>query len=186
MATYLHVAPALALALVLGPQRVPWRWCLLGAFFAVLPDADALLVRLHVDTYSGPYGHRGFSHSLGMAWLAGWAGGLLARVHPEHRHRSTVLGVYLALCWASHPFLDALLDVGICNAWLWPLNTERLCFSWRPVPMQGVSLFGWKRFAMELQWLGLPLLVGTLLLWPVRRLGKKQVHGVGMAGDFKA
>lgn len=172
MATYLHVAPAVAMALVLGPQRVPWRWCVLGALFAVMPDADALLVLWRVDSYDGPYGHRGFSHSLGMALLAGLMGGLWARMHPEHRHRSTGLGVYLALCWASHPFLDSLLDVGICNAWLWPLNTERLCFSWRPVPMRGVSLFGWKRFAMELQWIGLPLMVGTLLLWLVRCLGR--------------
>jgi inner membrane protein len=170
MATYLHVAPALALALVCGPQRVPWRWGLLGAVLAVMPDADMLLVKLHLDHYGGPYGHRGFSHSLGMALVVGLAGWLLAKAHPDHRHRSGTLGAYLGLCWASHPLLDALLNVGICNAWLWPVHTERLCFAWRPVPMRGVSLFGWARLAQEALWIGLPLMACTLVLWPLRRL----------------
>lgn len=169
MATYLHVLPPLALAVVLGPKWVPWRWGLLGAVLSVLPDADMLLVHLHFDSYGGPYGHRGFSHSLGMALFVGLAGYLLAMAHPEHRPRSTRLGIYLALCWASHPLLDALLNVGICNAWLWPVNTQRLCFAWRPVPMKGVSLFGWARLLQELQWIGLPVMVCTFMMWPVRR-----------------
>ena len=64
MATYLHFAPALALAVAIGPQRIGWRLTLAGAACAVLPDADFLLYVLHIDAYGGTYGHRGFTHSL--------------------------------------------------------------------------------------------------------------------------
>ena len=34
-------------------------------------------------------------------------------------------GVFIALCTASHPLLDGLLDCGICNAWVGPLDGAR-------------------------------------------------------------
>ena len=167
MATYLHFAPALALAVAIGPQRIGWRLTLAGAACAVLPDADFLLYVLHIDAYSGTYGHRGFTHSIGFALLVGALGALLAGRHPLRSRWLTAL--YLALCTASHPLLDGLIDRGICNAWLWPLDGARHCLPWRPVPMQGVPLFGPDRLAQELLWIGVPLLLlanaGQLLRW---------------------
>jgi inner membrane protein len=167
MATYLHFAPALALAVAIGPQRIGWRLTLAGAACAVLPDADFLLYVLHIDAYSGTYGHRGFTHSIGFALLVGALGALLAGRHPP-RSRWLTAG-FLALCTASHPLLDGLIDRGICNAWLWPLDGARHCLPWRPVPMQGVPLFGPERLQQELLWIGVPLLLlanaGQLLRW---------------------
>ncbi|MGI9215852.1 MAG: metal-dependent hydrolase [Hydrogenophaga sp.] len=155
MATYLHFAPALALAVAIGPQRIGWRLTLAGAVCAVLPDADFLLYVLHIDAYSGTYGHRGFTHSIGFALLVGALGALLAGRHPVRSRWLTA--TFLALCTFSHPLLDGLIDRGICNAWFWPLDGARHCLPWRPVPLQGVPLFGPDRLRQELLWIGLPL-----------------------------
>lgn len=155
MATYLHFAPALALAVAIGPQRIGWRLALAGAVCGVMPDADMLLYVLHIDDYGGTYGHRGFTHSLGFALLVGALGAALAGRRPGRSRWLTA--AYLALCTASHPLLDGLIDRGICNAWLWPLDGARHCLPWRPVPMRGVPLFGLDRLLQELRWIGLPL-----------------------------
>jgi len=159
MATYLHFAPAVALAVAVGPRAVGWRLTLAGAACAVLPDADFALYLLRIDTYSGTYGHRGFSHSIGFALLVGLLGALLA---PAGGRRRAFVGAFLALCTLSHPLIDGLFDRGICNAWLWPVDGSRLCLPWRPIPMQGVPLFGLGRLGQELVWIGLPLLAGAL------------------------
>ena len=172
MATYLHFAPAVALAVAVGPRAVGWRLTLAGAACAVLPDADFALYLLRIDTYSGTYGHRGFSHSIGFALLVGLLGTLLA---PAGGRRGAFVGAFLALCTLSHPLIDGLFDRGICNAWLWPLDGARHCLPWRPIPMQGVPLFGLGRLGQELVWIGLPLLAGALASlgwrrWRARRL----------------
>jgi inner membrane protein len=167
MATYLHFAPAVALAVALGPRRIGWRLMVAGAVCGIVPDLDFLSIRMGFDRYGGTYGHRGFTHSLGFALLIGLLAALwTSSVAPGWRRR-VGRGAFLALCTASHPLLDSLFDVGICSAWLWPLDGARHCLDWRPIPMQGIALFGEQRFLMELQWIGVPLLelanVGMLL-----------------------
>lgn len=171
MATYLHFAPAIALALAVGPQRVGWRLALAGSLFAVLPDVDFALVALGFDRYSGPYGHRGFTHSIAFALTLGALGSLWAG--PGWRRRLGAAG-FLAMCTVSHPLLDGLMDTAICNAWLWPMDEARICLDWRPVPMRGVPLFGMQRLQQELLWIGMPLLLlanaGMLLRWALPSL----------------
>ncbi|WP_066257184.1 metal-dependent hydrolase [Hydrogenophaga flava] len=170
MATYLHFAPAVALAVALGPRRVGWRLMVAGALCGVMPDLDFVSVTMGFDRYSGTYGHRGFTHSLGFALLIG----LLGALWPADGWRRRVgRGAFLALCTASHPLLDSLFDVGICSAWLWPLDGARHCLDWRPVPMQGVALFGEERFLLELQWIGVPLLVLANVGMLLRHLGAR-------------
>lgn len=159
MATYLHFAPAVALAAALGTRTVGWRLMLAGAVCGVMPDLDILSVALHFDYFSGTYGHRGFTHSLGFALLVGLLGALWPSGRGVGWRRRVVRGTFLALCTVSHPLLDSLIDVHICSAWLWPLDGARHCLDWRPIPMQGVPLFGAERLRMELQWIGVPLLV---------------------------
>lgn len=178
MATYLHFAPAIALAVAAGTHRTGWRLTLAGAFFAVLPDADFALVTMGLDRYSGPYGHRGFTHSVGFALALGAFGGLWTG--PGWRRRLGAAS-FLALCTLSHPVLDGLFDRGICNAWLWPFDGARQCLAWRPVPMLGVPLFGVERFQRELLWIGVPLVLLTnaaLLL----RAGWSSVRSLAING----
>ena len=173
MATYLHFAPAVALAVAVGLPTVGWRLMALGAVCAVAPDADFLLVMLRFDSYGGTYGHRGFTHSLGLALLVG----LIALLWPGAATRSWRgrggVGLFLALCTASHPLLDGLLNAGICNAWLWPLDGARHCLPWRPIPMRTVALFGWERLGLEMVWMGVPLVLLANAGMAVRALWRK-------------
>lgn len=159
MATYLHFAPAVALAAALGTRTVGWRLILAGAVCGVMPDLDFLSVALRFDHFSGTYGHRGFTHSLGFALLVGLLGALWPSGRGIGWRPRVGRGTFLALCTVSHPLLDSLIDVHICSAWLWPLDGARHCLDWRPIPMQGVPLFGAERLRMELLWIGVPLLV---------------------------
>jgi inner membrane protein len=179
MAVYLHFAPALALAVAAGSRTISWRLALVGAFCAVLPDIDLALYALHIDTYGGTYGHRGFTHSLGFALILGAMAA--AGTGPGWRTRG-IAALFIFLCVASHPLLDGLMDRGICNAWFWPLDGVRYCLPWRPIPLQGIPLFGWSRLKLELAWIGVPLLVlanGGMLVrwwWRVRRVAWRPVR----------
>ncbi len=174
MATYLHFAPAIALAVALGPSRVGWRLVLAGAACGVIPDLDFLSIKMGFDRYGGTYGHRGFTHSLSFAVLMGFVGVLW----PGGDWRRRVgRGCFLALCAVSHPLMDGLLDVGICNAWLWPLDGARHCLDRRPIPMRGVPLFGQERFLLELLWIGMPLLL-MANLGVLVRLGWSELLGI--------
>jgi inner membrane protein len=128
-----------------------------GMFSALVPDLDVIGVTLGWSVHNGPYGHRGYTHSLAFALLVGLLGALWPTAGGWRRRLGRAL--YLAACTASHPLLDGLIDVGVCNAWLWPLDGNRLCLDWRPIPMRGVPLFGMLRLKLELLWMGVPLLV---------------------------
>jgi inner membrane protein len=169
MATYLHFAPAVALAVAVGPQRVGWGLMGAGIVSTLVPDLDVIGVTVGWGVHNGPYGHRGYTHSLGFALLVGLLGALWPTAGGWRRRLGRAL--YLAACTASHPLLDGLIDVGACNAWLWPMDGNRLCLGWRPIPMQGVPLFGWLRLKLELLWMGVPLLV-------LANLGMLLRHGV--------
>ena len=191
MATYLHFAPAVALAAAFGTRHVGCRLMAAGAVCAVMPDLDFLLVTMQVDRFSGTYGHRGFTHSLGFALIIG----LLGFAWPDRDRpgaaRRAFRGSYLALCTASHPLMDSLIDMHICCAWWWPLDGLRHCFDWRPIPMRGVSIHGWERLRVELQWIGLPLFMlanGGMLLrrawawWLARQPGPPPVPPAPASG----
>ena len=99
-----------------GPTVSPLRAGVL-VFCAVAPDLD-LLLRL-VD---GANHHRGASHSLGMAALAGLAGSLLGRFAA-----GMPSGLAISAAWASHVLLDYLgLDTSppAGEMALWPLSTD--------------------------------------------------------------
>lgn len=170
MATYLHFAPAVALAVALGPRRVGWRLMLAGAVCGVMPDLDFLSVMMGFDRYSGTYGHRGFTHSLGFALLIGLVGALWPA---GSWRRRAGRGAFLALCTASHPLLDSLFNVHICSAWYWPLDGQRHCFGWRPIPARGLYMFSQEWLLMELRWIGVPLLVLANVGMLLRHLGAR-------------
>src|SRR5690606_33786119 len=74
-----HPLPILALGLALGPRVVPPKLLLAGMLFALLPDADMLAFKFGI-AYADAFGHRGFSHSLLFAGLAGVLGALGCRL----------------------------------------------------------------------------------------------------------
>ena len=147
---------------------------LLGAFAAIVPDADVLAFRYGI-AYDHPFGHRGATHSLAFALLLGALLTLpFLRDYPlrfrrrafaaqaapgparESETQSTqatggsgfVLFAYFFLCTLSHSLLDALTNGGLGVAFFFPFDNARYFFpeEWRVIQ---VSPIGARRFFSE-------------------------------------
>lgn len=133
MASLGHLAVGMAAGRQLAPGR-PARAIALSMLglcaLSMLPDADVAAFTLGIP-YSHPYGHRGASHSLLFAVVAGTLAALLVR-----RPR---LAPLLVAVVASHPLLDALTDGGLGVALLWPFTDRRYFFPFQPIPVAPIG-----------------------------------------------
>src|SRR5688572_16647381 len=73
---------------------------------SMLPDADVLAFRFGIP-YHDQFGHRGFSHSLLVAFLFGVAGAIVAKLK---RWPVALVGITTAALVASHGLLDTLSE----------------------------------------------------------------------------
>ena len=112
-----------------------------SVFLAFLPDVDGLFFRLIPYRYL--LGHRGLTHSLLFAGVAGlvtasifvqkgWNGG----------HTFAGLAVFFSLVTASHGFFDAMTTGGLGVAFFAPFDNTRYFFPVRPIPVSPMSLAG--------------------------------------------
>ncbi len=133
-----HPIVPMALGLGLGRKVIPRPLLVLGCLGSLLPDLDVLAFRMGIP-YAHPLGHRGFTHSLLVAALAGLASMILLRRHsPPAR---AFLFTFLAT--ASHGVLDAFTTGGLGVAFLWPWSPARF---FAPVRGIRVSPIGLSRF----------------------------------------
>jgi inner membrane protein len=136
MASFGHVAVGMVVGRLHGGRRnggaPACSWGTLAAFasLAVLPDADVLGVALGASDV-GAAGHRGASHSLCVAIVAGILCALLARRLGWPVLRTALAG---ALAVASHGILDAFGEGGRGIPLLWPLSHARFISPWRVLP----------------------------------------------------
>src|SRR5947209_18336177 len=107
MATvYTHALLGLALARVVTARPRPAAFWLLAALLPVVPDFDVF----SLAAYGSPWGHRGFTHSLLFALLAGLAAaGLTFRYFRVNFW--DLLGFFFVVT-ASHGLLDACTNGG--------------------------------------------------------------------------
>jgi inner membrane protein len=131
---------------------------------SLAPDADVAAFALGIP-YSHPFGHRGASHSLAVALVAGLA---IACLDRRHFARMFFLG---AAAVASHGILDAFTDGGLGIALAWPFSDDRFFAPWRPIPVAPIGLGYLSRrgmvvAAVELFYF-LPIFVWAL--WPRRK-----------------
>jgi inner membrane protein len=173
-----HTLLGATLGKLLLPQKQHWRWWLVAAACAFLPDADVIGFKFHV-AYGSLWGHRGLTHSLLAALLvASILTGLQAL-----RPRSATAPPHARLWWllflatASHGVLDAMTTGGLGVAFFSPLHTERYFFPLRPIE---VSPIGVKNFVgawatrvlrSELLWVALPCAAVLLLQRLLRKPG---------------
>lgn len=164
-----HLAVGLAAARVTRPPAglESWRWSLLLAAASFAPDVDVLAFRLGIPHYAS-LGHRGATHSLAFACLAGGAVGVAARLWGIPGLR---VAVTVSVVMATHGVLDTFTDGGRGVALLWPFDKERFFAPWRPVPVSPLawgilSRRGFYVMGYELV-LFLPLFV--MAAWPRRR-----------------
>lgn len=173
-----HCALGATLGKLLLPDRRHWRYWLLAAACAFLPDADVIGFKFQVS-YASLWGHRGLSHSLlAAAVVASVLVGFQRLRRPPAGPAAGRLWVLLFLATASHGVLDAMTTGGLGVAFYSPFDPQRYFFNFRPLQ---VSPIGVKKFVGEwaarvlksdLLWVGLP----CLLALAARRLSFGQVQ----------
>ena len=163
--THALVGAALAPA---APRALSRRAVALAlGVLAVLPDIDVVAFRLGIP-YGHPLGHRGFTHSLTFAVLAGSGAAWLFLRQRALSPSGWQLAVVFSIAVASHGVLDAFTDAGLGVGFLIPFESTRYFFPWRPLLTSpiGVAAFfdgpALRILANELVWVWLP--VGGLLL----------------------
>lgn len=178
-----HAAVPLALWCAADRGRIPPRLLAAGVIAAMLPDADVLAFALHIP-YADAFGHRGASHSLLFAFVLAALAAVLAffgsrrswsaphssgsrrpwsAVSCQPRLASTLqAAVFVFVCAASHPLLDAMTSGGLGVALAWPWSEHRFFAPWRPIRVspfapQFFSARGMATLLSELRWVWLPL-----------------------------
>ena len=159
---------AVAAGAAVAPRTRLRPFVVIGALCAVVPDIDAIGRLLPVDDGDVEFlgGHRGFTHSLAFAGLAGVATAvatLVSRAWDGYRARFMI---FIALVTAAHGALDALTSIGATTSpvqFFSPFSTRGYTSFWHPI--QGP--FG------ELFLCLLPLLFITQYVWHARGLPRR-------------
>ena len=167
-----HPAVPLALAVALGPDRVPPALTVVACAASALPDIDAVGYAAGVP-YGHMFGHRGFTHSLFFALAAALVCSLFAE-----RLGATPLMTFLLVfaATASHGLLDALTTGGMGVAFFSPFSNRRYFLPWHVILVSpiGVSDFlserGFRVLRSELIWIWLPSSIVAMLGFLIRKL----------------
>src|SRR5215217_3674951 len=96
---FAHAAAGAALWPLLRPSHARRYTLALGAALAVLPDLDVIGFRLGI-AYSEPLGHRGLTHSLLVAFVAGAIAARMIRRYSNPPGERLQLPGYLILAIA--------------------------------------------------------------------------------------
>ena len=142
---------------------------------AVLPDLDVLGFHAGIP-YGHALGHRGLSHSLLFAVVAGCGAAALGfRDVSLASARGLALALLCTLACASHGLLDALTDAGLGVGFFLPFADERYFFGWRPLQTSplGIGAFlsgrGAAILANEAWYVGIPTALAVVVTRSLRR-----------------
>lgn len=173
-----HIAIPLVLKYSFRGSRISKRLFILSIVCCILPDLD--VIAFHFDIpYSSQWGHRGFTHSLGFALIAG----LIASICSQYiRSGRTTIFLVIFTSTASHALLDSATNGGLGCALFWPLSPERYFLPWRPIQVSPIGIdafiseYGFEAIKSELLWIWLPsaliaftAIIATRLIYRVRR-----------------
>ncbi len=163
-----HAIVPLALALALGPARIPRAVAITGAVFAMLPDADVVGFKFGID-YADSWGHRGATHSLAFAAFMGMCASLFFR-----SGNRLIIFAFLSASMASHALLDTLTNGGLGAALLWPFSDARIFAPVQPILVSpiGAGFFSMRGVAVlisEAKWIVLPAALIGFAGWFARR-----------------
>jgi inner membrane protein len=176
---FTHAVVGLAAATAYAGGLPPRRLAFFTAACAVAPDADAFGFQ-HRVPYGSFLGHRGFTHSLVFALVAGFVVTTLAfRDLDPKRHAFWTCVLFFAAVTASHSILDALTNGGLGVAFFSPFILRRYFFPWRPIAVSPISpgdFFGetaLRILTSEVRWVWVPTAVLLATVLAVRRAAQR-------------
>lgn len=173
-----HIAAPLALRLGLGSQAISTRLLVAGLVASMAPDLDVVAFRLGIP-YGDSFGHRGASHALASAVLAGLLELLFSR---QLRATRPWAFAFVALSAASHGLLDMMTNGGHGVALWWPASGERIFLPWQVIEASPLSLKrilgprGLEVLRSELMWVWLPCGLMGLAMRVGRLMGTRSEH----------
>ena len=156
-----HGVAATAFGSILPHGRVPMRFWILTVLCAMLPDIDVVSFAFGFR-YDDMLGHRGLTHSLSFALIAGIVAAWIASRATAERQKVWMLTLYFFLVTASHGVLDAMTNGGRGIAFFSPFSNVRYFFPWRPIqvsPLSVSAFFGERGLAVfgsEILWIWIP------------------------------
>jgi inner membrane protein len=174
---FTHPVVPIAIGAGFGKKIIAYPLLMAGIFASVLPDLDVVAFKMGIP-YAAAFGHRGFSHSLMLAFLFALVCSAGFRYFKIPLLPSFL---FLFVSGASHGLLDTLTNGGLGIALLWPFSDERY---FAPVQVIQVSPINPARFfskravnvlLSEGRWVWLPcfiLFLSLLLLRWGNRLRK--------------
>ncbi|MFL6207932.1 MAG: metal-dependent hydrolase [Pyrinomonadaceae bacterium] len=171
-----HAFVAIAIGKTYTGARMPWRFWVLSAVCAVVPDVDVVSFSFGIR-YGDMLGHRGLTHSFAFALLLALVVVMFAfKETPRFTRGWWLLVAYFFVVTSSHGVLDALTDGGLGVAFFAPFSNARYFFPWRPVVVSPIGIaeffspWGLAVIKSELVWLWLPAAALMLCAWAYRRV----------------
>ena len=169
---FTHPAVPLAIGIGLGTRVIPPKLLIMGALATIVPDVDVYFGATVQE--NSALAHRGFTHSVGFAFLVGLLAAALAR--RALAAQPLIAFAFVTLCTASHGLLDAFTNGEAAVMLLWPFSHERYLMPWEPIEISPIGLRGLVSFRMievllsEVKWVGLPAAALTYIIYKARRL----------------
>lgn len=176
-----HAIFSSALGAAYSTEPAPVKFWFWAAVCSVLPDLDVIGFSFGIP-YRSVWGHRGITHSLLFAVLAGcliaWLAFLREELAAMKRSRSS-LAFFFTLATASHLALDSLTSGGLGVAAFAPFDASRYFAPWRPIRVSPIgagffSLRGLLVLASEIFWVWLPALALVISVKLFHRMIRKQ------------
>ncbi|HEX5273272.1 MAG TPA: metal-dependent hydrolase [Gemmataceae bacterium] len=166
-----HAVVGAGLGTLFTSRKMPPMFWITTAALAMAPDLDVWAFRLGIP-YEMPLGHRGFTHSLLFALLAGLTAALLT--HPRIGGRRADLCGFFFLVTASHGLLDAFTNGGMGVGFFIPFDTRRYFFPWHPIQVSPIGFAFFSReggavILSEMLWVWLPTAAVVASVWLFRR-----------------
>ena len=169
---FTHALTGAVLAQITAPSSHRRVLTYAASIAAVLPDADVIGIGLGIP-YGDMLGHRGLTHSLLFACMAGLAGAapFWANTKPGARFS---IALCLTMATASHGILDAFTNGGRGVAFFAPFSATRFFFPATPIevsPLGLTAIFsarGMSVLASELAWVWCPALLLAAMVGVIR------------------
>ncbi len=148
-----------------------------AAICAALPDMDVIAFHFGVP-YGSMLGHRGLTHSLLFAMVAGSIAEYSRRSKTDREviamrrarlARARATGLVFLLATASHGMLDAMTNGGRGVAFFAPFSDSRYFFPWHPIEVSPigaafVSARGVSVLLSELLWVWIPSAIALAMI----------------------